>query len=110
MKTEDYKELQQKAMKQCDDQLEEIGKRFANNERVRIKREDMVIAQTEDIIEAAKSFIAALKEDISTINKNITIRVDKAQSKADEILGQMGQKILIEQTFDRPSLDTKKDY
>ena len=45
-KTEEYKALQEKAMKQCDDQLEEIGRRFASNDRIRIKREDMVIAQT----------------------------------------------------------------
>lgn len=108
-KTEEYKALQEKAMKQCDDQLEEIGKRFANNERIRIKREDMVISQTEDIINAAKAFIAELNDDIRRININNTNRVNAATAAADRILGRMGQTLAIEQTPIINSLDVKKD-
>ena len=96
-KTEEYKELQEKAMKQCDDQLEEIGRRFADNERIRIKREDMVIAQTEGIVNAAKAFISELNEDIKRINTNNTNRVNTATAAADRILERMGQNLVIEQ-------------
>ena len=108
-KTEEYKALQEKAMKQCDDQLEEIGKRFANNERIRIKREDMVIAQTEDIINAAKAFIAELNEDIKRININNTNRVNTATAAADRTLERMGQTLAIEQIPTVDALDVKKD-
>ncbi|MCM1529132.1 MAG: hypothetical protein NC093_03965 [Alistipes sp.] len=107
-KTEEYKALQEKAMHQCDDQLEEIGRRFANNERIRIKREDMILAQTEDIINAAKSFIAELNEDIKRINKNNTDRVNKATEAADKTLERMGQALAIEQTPTTASTVTAK--
>ena len=97
-KTEEYKALQDRAMKQCDDQLEEIGRRFSDNERIRIKREDMVIAQTENIINAAKDFIAELNEDIKRINTNNTNRVNTATAAADKILEKMGHTLAIEQT------------
>lgn len=93
-KTNEYKALQEKAMKQCDEQLEEIGKRFANNERVRIRREDMVIAQTDDIINAAKDFISELKEDIKRININNSKRVDSATVFADKVLGGMAPNMI----------------
>ena len=95
-KTQQYNMLQEKAMKQCDDQLLEISKRFADNERIRIKREDMVIAQTEDIIHAARDFISELNEDIKRININNTNRVDRATAAADEILKRMGKTLSIE--------------
>lgn len=96
-KTEEYKALQEKAMKQCDEQLEEIDRKFANNERIRIKREDMVIAQTEDIINAAKAFITELNEDINRININNTNRVNIATVAADKTLEKMGQTLALEQ-------------
>lgn len=108
-KTEEYKALQEKAMQQCDDQLEEIGKRFANNERIKEKREDMVLAQTEDIINAAKAFIAELNEDIKRINTNNTNRVNTATAAADKTLERMGQTLAIEQTPTVGALDVKKD-
>lgn len=108
-KTEEYKALQEKAMKQCDDQLEEIGRRFAGNERIRIKREDMVIAQTEDIINAAKEFIAELNEDIKRINTNNTIRVNTATAAADRNLERMGKTLVIEQTPTVGVLDVKQE-
>ncbi len=108
-KTENYKALQEEAMRQCDDQLEEIGRKFADNERIRIKREDMVISQTEDIINAAKNFIAELNEDIKRINKNNTDRVNVATEAADRTLERMGQMLAIEQTPTVAAIDTKKD-
>lgn len=108
-KTEEYKALQEKAMKQCDDQLEEIGRRFAGNERIRIKREDMVIAQTEDIINAAKEFIAELNEYIKRINTNNTIRVNTATAAADRNLERMGKTLVIEQTPTVGVLDVKQE-
>ena len=109
-KTEEYKALQEKAMKQCDDQLEEIGRRFASNDRIRIKREDMVIAQTEDIINAAKAFIAELNEDIKRINMNNTNRVNIATDAADRTLERMGQTLAIEQPPTIRALEEKNKY
>ena len=106
--TKKYKELQDQAMKHCDDQLEEIGKRFANNERVRIKREDMVINQTENIVQAAKDFITQLKGDIESINKNNIERIDAATQAADGILGRMSQTLAIESPSSF-AIDVKKD-
>lgn len=94
-KMEQYKQIQEKAMKQCDDELLEIGKRFANNERIRVRREDMVLAQTEDIINAAKNFIAELNDDIKRINTNNTNRVDRATAAAEDILRKMGNTLSI---------------
>lgn len=95
-KTKEYKALQDKAMKECDDQLEEIGVRFANNERVRIRREDMVLDAAADIVDAAKEFISELKEDIKRINTNNTNRVNKATEVADKMLEKMGATLTIE--------------
>lgn len=108
-KTEEYDAFQKKAMKQCDEQLEEIDKRFANNERIRIKREDMVIAQTEDIINAAKAFISELNEDIKRINANNTNRINMATVAADRTLERMGQNIAIEQRHTVDVIDEIKD-
>lgn len=95
-KTEQYKTLQERAMEQCDKQLIEIGEKFKDNERIRNKREDMILAQTEDIINAAKDFISELNEDIKRININNTNRVNTATDAADKTLERMGQKIAIE--------------
>lgn len=91
----EYIALQRKAEEQCDARLIEIGQKFADNERVRIKREDMVLSQTEDIINAAKSFISELNEDIKRINRNNTNHVYKAAEVADKALERMGQKLAI---------------
>ncbi len=96
-KTEEYEKLQEKALKQCDEQLAEIDRMFADNERIRIKREDMVLAQTEGIINAAKAFISELNEDIKRINRNNTNRVNTATAAADRILERVGQNLVIEQ-------------
>lgn len=106
-KTEQYKALQEKAMKQCDEQLLEIAKRFAGNERIRARREDMVLAQTEDIINAARDFISELKEDIKKININNSERVNKATVAADMILEKMGRTLAIESTDNYNMIETK---
>lgn len=108
-KTEEYEKLQEKALKQCDDQLEEIGKKFADNKRIREKREDMVLAQTEGIVNAAKAFISELNEDIKRININNTNRVNTATAAADRILERMGQNLMIEQISTLETLDVKKN-
>ena len=95
-KAEEYEQLQHKAMEECDKQLEEINARFANNERVRIRREDMVLDATADIIDAAKEFIAELKDDIKRINSNNTNRVNIATAAADKIMEKMGATLAIE--------------
>ncbi len=98
-KTEEYKAFQDKAMKECDEQLEEISVKFANNERLKIKREDMVIDATADIIDAAKKFISELNEDIKRINDNNSKRTDTATKMADSTLEKMGATLAIESSF-----------
>ena len=68
----------------------------------------MVIAQTEDIINASKAFITELNEDINRININNTNRVNIATDAADKTLERMGQTFTTEQAPTVRVLDVKK--
>lgn len=93
-KVEKYKAQQKEMQDECDDRLVEIGERFANNERVRIRREDQIMDSCEEMLELSKEFCANLKDDIARINKNNGDRVAQAGKIADEILkGQLGQQV-----------------
>lgn len=105
--TEKYKSLQDKAMKQCDEQLEEIQKRYPNNERVRIKREDQVLNQVDDIIKVATMFISQLNNDIKEINEGNKIRVDDATRQIDIMMNKYGNSIGNNYSADNiPFIDT----
>lgn len=105
--TEKYKSLQDKAMKQCDEQLEEIQKRYSNNERVRIKREDQVLNQVDDIIKVATMFISQLNNDIKEINEGNKIRVDDATRQIDIMMNKYGNSIGNNYSADNiPFIDT----
>lgn len=91
--TEKYKSLQDKAMKQCDEQLEEIQKKYSDNERVRIRREDQVLNQVDDIIKVATMFISQLNSDIKEINEGNKIRVDDATRQIDIMMNKYGNSI-----------------
>lgn len=68
--TEKYKQMQSDAMKEADDRLALIAERYANNERIRIRMEDSVMAQMDSIIDTASKFISELAEDIKRMNAN----------------------------------------
>lgn len=68
--TEKYKQMQSDAMKEADDRLMMIQERYANNERIRIRMEDSVMAQMDSIIDTASKFISELAEDIKRMNAN----------------------------------------
>ena len=70
-KTNDYITLQKKATNDATQKLIEIGERFANNERVRIRMEDSVIDNMDAVINHANNFITELSEDIKRLNQNI---------------------------------------
>lgn len=84
--TEKYKLLQNKAMSQCDQQLKFIEEAYANNERVKIRREDHVLNQVDDIIKVSQMFIEQLNIDIKSINEGNKVRVDESTKRIDEIM------------------------
>jgi len=94
-KTEEYKRIQDDSIKKCDERLQEIQERYANNERVRIRMEDMVIDQSTSIIEAATKFIQELEEDIRRINIANSNRIDKATEFTEELLTKWGTSLGI---------------
>ena len=106
-KAEEYKALLAKAMKECDDQLEEIGVRFANNERIRIKREEMTLESAAVIIDSARIFMSELNEDIKRIKDNNFERVQKATNLADSVLEKMCDAMVIEPPRTVASIDVK---
>lgn len=107
-KTKDYKALQDEASKQCDEQLVEVQRLFANNPMILEKRVNMIINQATNIIEAAEAFISQLNEDIKLININNNARVDAATKAADSILSRMSQSISIESTSATISIGQKQ--
>ncbi len=68
--TEKYKQMQSDAMEEADKRLMLIQERYANNERIRIRMEDSVMAQMDSIIDTASKFISELAEDIKRMNAN----------------------------------------
>lgn len=97
-KFSEYQVIQEKSIKNCDERLEEIQKKYADNERLRIKMEDTAISQMEGIIKTSEKFIAELDEDIrDMVNKNIG-RIDEATKFVDGILKNWGKGI---ETYDR---------
>ena len=93
-KTNEYKAIQEAAREDCYNRLTEIGERFANNERVRIRQEDSVMDQCDDMIKKASEFIAQLKEDIKRINDNNSERVNNAAELTDKLMNTMGHQLL----------------
>lgn len=69
-KTQEYIAIQEKSKDDAMKRLEEIGIRFANNERVRIRMEDSVINNMEAIINQADKFITEIAEDFKRLNQN----------------------------------------
>ena len=69
-KTKEYIAIQDKAKDDAMNRLEEIGTRFANNERVRIRMEDSVINNMDSIINQADKFITEIAEDFQRLNQN----------------------------------------
>ena len=69
-RTKDYIAIQEKAKDNAMNRLEEIGTRFANNERVRIRMEDSVINNMDSIINQADKFITEISEDFKRLNQN----------------------------------------
>lgn len=70
-KMNDYKALQDQAIQTADDRLAEIQKKYANNERVRVRMEDAVIDQMTSIINHADRFMNELSDDLRKINDMI---------------------------------------
>ena len=68
--TEKYKQMQHDAMKEAEERLLEIQKRFSDNERIRTRMENTVLDQMDAIINAASKFINELAEDIKRMNEN----------------------------------------
>jgi len=69
-KTQEYRQLQNEATDNAMQRLEDINQRFANNERVRLKMEDSVINQMDEVVNAANKFINELAEDFKRLNMN----------------------------------------
>lgn len=92
-KTNEYKKIQQEAQDDCDRRLMEIQEKYADNERVRIRREDQVMNQCDDMVKQAQNFISQLKDDIKRINDNNSVRVGEATNLTDKIMIQMGSQI-----------------
>lgn len=92
-KFNEYNAIQERSIKKCDERLEEIQKKYADNERVRIKMEDVVINQMEGVIRMSEKFIEELDEDIREMVKKNVDRIDKATDFVDQVLGNWGNMI-----------------
>lgn len=66
--TERYRTQQAEALQKADSRMAEIQTRYADNDRVREKMEDTVIAQITSIITFADKFVDELAEDLKKIN------------------------------------------
>lgn len=66
--TDRYRAQQDEALRKADARMAEIETRYADNDRVREKMEDTVIAQITSIITFADKFVGELSEDLKRIN------------------------------------------
>lgn len=88
-KMRDYKALQAEAIDAQNKRLLEIEEHFSNNERVRIRLEDMVMDQTQSIIDRADDFMKELNEDLRKINDTIQQLTEKSIENVNRIVGTM---------------------
>lgn len=95
-KTKEYTALQDKSKTDAKRELKEIAEEFADNERVRIKMEDVVIDQMTNMITTANSFIKELSEDMKRLNANIDILTTKGQDLVSSYLSPMTAKFMAE--------------
>lgn len=108
-----YMEQQRKAEEECDAELIKIGDMFANNERIRFAREDMVMSKLKNILTTAEDFMSILKEDVKDINVRNGIFIDNAGMLADKILMGMGTSLMgktidvIEKPVERNMIEEK---
>lgn len=85
-KTRDYKALQEETIKKSDERLEEIQIKYANNERIRLRMEDAVLAQMDSIINYANQFINELSVDLRKINDMIGTLTESAIENTQKVI------------------------
>lgn len=88
-KTKEYIAIQDKAKDDAMNRLEEIGTRFANNERVRIRMEDSVINNMDSIINQADKFITEIAEDFKRLNQNTDDLMRMGMENANKYIAPM---------------------
>ena len=87
-KTIQYKELQDKALKEAMTRLEEIEEKFGNNEAVKnmlIKNVDLMLS---NVINTAHNFLIGLNDDIKALNASIDLLAESAQKSVEKHLEQ----------------------
>lgn len=89
-KTQQYYELQGRATKDAEEELERIEQKFANNERM----QNIMIGATEkklaNILNATTKFLEELSIDIQKMNNNIDLLIDKGQDLINQQLSNLG--------------------
>ena len=93
--TAKYKQIQNEAMDDAAQRLEDIQKRYAGNERVRIRMEDTVMRQMESIIDTAARFIAELSEDLKRMNANTDTLVQLQMQNVNNYLDPMKSALAV---------------
>lgn len=93
-KTKEYKALQDQSKADARKELMEIEEIFADNERVRIRMEDVIIDQMTNMITTANSFIKELSEDMKRLNGNIDELTKKGQEMVAGYLSPIAAKII----------------
>ncbi len=90
-KTIKYKELQDLAISEASNDLEDIMKKFPNNERMQdimIKAVDKRLA---NVIDTAQNFLLELNEDIKLLNKSINLLAESGQKFIEKHLDNFHQ-------------------
>lgn len=105
-KTREYKIIQDEAKDDAMNRLEDIGKRFANNERVRIKMEDSVINNMDSIINQADKFITEMAEDLKRLNQNTDKLMGIGMETVTEMLKPLTKSLGINNEYISPLENT----
>ena len=87
-KTLQYKELQDKALKEAMSRLQEIDEKFANNETAKnmlVKNVDLMLS---NVINTAHNFLIGLNDDIKALNTSIDKLTESAQKSVEQHLEQ----------------------
>lgn len=79
-KTVKYKELQDLAIKEAEEDLKRIEKDFSNNETARKILINAIDRRLANIIDTAHNFLIELNSDIKLINQNISLLTERSQN------------------------------
>ena len=95
-KTQEYRKMQNEATESAMQKIEEIDRRFAGNERVRIRMEDSVMEQMDAVVDAATRFINELADDFKRLNQNTDDLMRMGMENVNKYLEPMAKSLQVD--------------